>query len=109
MRKPVFTDFLDKPGQVTPTTREPIRSGPVQGPQKPTVADKIAPKLTSEERSKADSQRAAAKAKKVLKPVRIGKDVYDYEFTGWDTLTPRQKEKAINEARADILANDLQL
>ena len=106
MRKPVFTDFLDKPGQVTPTTREPIRSGPVQGPQKPTVADKIAPKLTAQERAKADSQRAAAKAKKSFKTVRIGKDSYDYEFTGWDTLTPTQKTKAINDARADILAND---
>jgi hypothetical protein len=109
MRKPVFTDFLDKPGQYTPTTREPIRSGPVQGPQKPTVADKIAPKLSAQEleqRAKAQKERAALKTKKVLKPVRIGKDVYDYEFTGWDAMSPSQKTRAINEARADIIAND---
>ncbi len=103
MRKPVFTDFL--PG-ATPTTKETIRSGPVQGPQKPSVANIIAPKLTREETVKADAKRAAAKSKKVLKPVRIGKDVYDYEFTGWDTMTPAQKQKALDAARADILAND---
>lgn len=103
MRKPVFTDFL--PG-ATPTTKEPIRSGPVQVPVKPTVADKIAPKLTREERAKAEKERAAAKSKKSFKPVRIGKDSYDYEFTGWDTMTVAQKQKALAEARADILAND---
>lgn len=106
MRKPVFTDFLETPGQYTPTTREPIRTGPVQGPKKPTLADIVAPKLTPEDTVRIEKTKAKTRSKKVLKPVRIGNDVYDYEFTGWDAMTPDQKRQAMELARADIIKND---